>query len=207
MRIFFISIILLGTSALAQVIPQPSHAEFGKGFYCGKTTSILLDNNAIDAISKATYSPDDEAYILDVTDSGIKITAESPIGRLRATQTLAQLTDAKGNVRHCHIKDHPAYAWRGAMIDVSRHFFTIDFLKKQIDVLINGKGTLDDEASMIANLMQSGKLDAVAELITKGAFGEIEGLTPQMSEADKKSLEILDPETFYFFLSRFQLSA
>ena len=139
MRIFFISIILLGTSALAQVIPQPSHAEFGKGFYCGKTTSILLDDNTIDAITKATYSPDDEAYILDVTDSGIKITAESPIGRLRATQTLAQLTDAKGNVRHCHIKDHPAYAWRGAMIDVSRHFFTIDFLKKQIDVLARYK--------------------------------------------------------------------
>ena len=65
-----------------------------------------------------------------------------------------------------------------------------DLPKKQIDVLINGKGTLDDEASMIANLMQSGKLDAVAELITKGAFGEIEGLTPQMSEADKKSLEM-----------------
>jgi len=65
-----------------------------------------------------------------------------------------------------------------------------DLPKKQIDVLINGKGTMDDEANMIANLMQSGKLDLAAELVTKGAFGEIEGLTPNMSEADRRALEV-----------------
>ncbi len=64
-----------------------------------------------------------------------------------------------------------------------------DLPEKQIDVLINGKGTLDDEANLIANLMEGGKLDVAAELITKGAFGEIEGMTPQMSEADRRSLE------------------
>ena len=65
-----------------------------------------------------------------------------------------------------------------------------DLPKKQIDVLVNGKGTMDDEASLIANLMNSGKLDMAAELISKGAFGEVEGLTPQMSEADRRNLEV-----------------
>ena len=64
-----------------------------------------------------------------------------------------------------------------------------DLPKEQIDVMINGKGSLDAQGNLIANLAQSGKLQVAAELITKGAFGEVEGVTPEMSEADKKTLE------------------
>lgn len=62
--------------------------------------------------------------------------------------------------------------------------------KEQIDILINGKGNLDDKASLIANLMESGKLEQAANLIARGAFGEVEGVTPQMSEAEKRIIEL-----------------
>ena len=39
----------------------------------------------------------------------------------------------------CDVDDAPAYKWRSLMIDVSRHFFPIDFLKKQIDVMAQYK--------------------------------------------------------------------
>jgi len=79
-----------------------------------------------------------EAYSLTVSADTIKVTAAQAEGFLRAAQTLRQLTTEKG-VRCCDISDKPAYEWRGVMLDVSRHFFPIDYLRKQIDVLASYK--------------------------------------------------------------------
>ncbi|MBP3472299.1 MAG: family 20 glycosylhydrolase [Paraprevotella sp.] len=75
-----------------------------------------------------------EAYRLHVTPDTVEIAASGHDGYLRAAQTLMQLRTSRG-IACCDITDAPAYEWRGVMIDVSRHFFGIDFLKKQIDVL------------------------------------------------------------------------
>ena len=48
-----------------------------------------------------------------------------------------------------------------------------DLPSKQIDVLINGKGQLDDQANLIANLTSDGNLQMTAKLITEGAFGKV----------------------------------
>lgn len=79
-----------------------------------------------------------EAYQLRVSADTIVISAAKAEGFLRAAQTLRQLTTAKG-VKCCNISDEPAYEWRGVMLDVSRHFFPIDYLRKQIDVLASYK--------------------------------------------------------------------
>lgn len=79
-----------------------------------------------------------ESYQLQVTPDSIIIGAADRLGFLRATQTLQQLT-AKEGIRCCTIEDYPKYAWRGVMIDVSRHFFPIHVLKKQVDVLAQYK--------------------------------------------------------------------
>src|SRR5574337_1139172 len=34
-----------------------------------------------------------------------------------------------------HINDRPAYSWRGMHLDVSRHFFPVDFIKRYIDFI------------------------------------------------------------------------
>ena len=79
-----------------------------------------------------------ESYTMRIERDSVKIAASSLAGFVYAQSTLKQLV-AKGNLRNCVIVDAPAYAWRGAMIDVSRHFFPISFLKKQIDVMASFK--------------------------------------------------------------------
>ncbi len=79
-----------------------------------------------------------EAYRLHITRDTLAVYAASQEGFLRAGQTLAQLTQ-KGGIAAADITDSPAYAWRGVMLDVSRHFFPIDFLRKQVDVLAGYK--------------------------------------------------------------------
>lgn len=82
---------------------------------------------------------DDEAYRLDIDRRGAVITASGDRGLLWGVQTLRQLLplEPAGVVKlPClHIDDAPALGYRGQMLDVSRHFFPVDFIKRQLDVL------------------------------------------------------------------------
>lgn len=88
----------------------------------------------------------EEDYTLDITPQQMVITAKTPTGMFRAIQTVRQLMPAtiegvtngklaKIAVPAVQITDHPTYAWRGMHLDVSRHFFSVDYLKKYIDLL------------------------------------------------------------------------
>ncbi len=79
-----------------------------------------------------------EAYRLHITPDTLLVSAASPEGFLRAEQTISQLTGKRG-IACCDIIDSPAYKWRGLMLDVSRHFFPISYLKRQIDVMAQYK--------------------------------------------------------------------
>ena len=65
-----------------------------------------------------------------------------------------------------------------------------DIPKEQVQVLITGQGSFDDKANLIANLLEGGKLQATAQLITKGAFGSVQGATPQVSDSDKQTIAL-----------------
>ena len=91
-------------------------------------------------------SKGDEAYRLDVTPSGIVVRAAAPAGAFFALQTVRQLLptailrDARvqnvaWTVPAVHIEDTPRFSWRGAHLDVSRHFMPKEFVKKYIDLL------------------------------------------------------------------------
>ena len=75
-----------------------------------------------------------EAYRLTVTKRGTKIEALTPEGRFRAQKTLEQLK-LQGEVPHGVIFDYPRLRHRGLMIDESRSFKGMDFLKKQMDAM------------------------------------------------------------------------
>lgn len=84
-----------------------------------------------------------EAYGLSVNANGAFITGEST-GCFYGTQTLLQLLfQAKGSksdrIPHVEIQDAPRFAWRGMHLDVSRHFFPVDYVKKYIDVMAHFK--------------------------------------------------------------------
>ncbi|MBP8535128.1 beta-N-acetylhexosaminidase [Streptomyces sp. MK37H] len=86
-----------------------------------------------------------EGYRLQVTGRAITLTARGSAGLFHGVQTLRQLLPASierttrqsgpWRVSGGTITDVPRYAWRGAMLDVSRHFFGVDQVKRYIDQL------------------------------------------------------------------------
>ncbi|MDJ1485193.1 family 20 glycosylhydrolase [Cytophagaceae bacterium YF14B1] len=82
-----------------------------------------------------------EGYHLTITPELVTITAKTPAGMFRAIQTLRQLLPVKASssqsvtIPAAEIKDEPLYTWRGMHLDVSRHFFSVEYLKKYIDLL------------------------------------------------------------------------
>lgn len=86
-----------------------------------------------------------EGYRLTVTSDAIQLSAYKPEGLFNALQTLRQLfpseieskeavLDVEWIVPNCEIYDKPEYEYRGMMLDVARHFFTVDQVKCQIDL-------------------------------------------------------------------------
>ena len=88
---------------------------------------------------KTTQLPSPESYTLSVTSQRIEIRATSGAGLFYGMQTLLQLMQPAGtgsySVVSVEIEDTPRFAYRGLMLDVSRHFSTKEFIKKQIDAL------------------------------------------------------------------------
>ncbi|WP_373146750.1 family 20 glycosylhydrolase [Bacteroides xylanisolvens] len=83
--------------------------------------------------------PSPESYTLSVTPQQILIRATSGAGLFYGMQTLLQLAQPSGagsySIASVEIEDTPRFAYRGLMLDVSRHFSTKEFIKKQIDAL------------------------------------------------------------------------
>ena len=76
----------------------------------------------------------DYSYSIRVDPKGILVSAASEWGALSACSTLNQLS-CEGFIPYCDIADQPEYPWRGLMIDVSRHFMSIDVLKRNLDLM------------------------------------------------------------------------
>ena len=82
----------------------------------------------------------EEAYAITVDATGIVLHARKPVGLFRAAQTLRKslpIGEAKAGITlpFTRIQDVPRFSYRGAHLDTSRHFFTVDFLKQYLDVL------------------------------------------------------------------------
>ena len=76
-----------------------------------------------------------EGYMLLTDKSGVKISALSEAGLFYGIQTLLQMTSEEKTIAHGKIIDEPRFEYRGMMLDVSRHFFGVDFIKKQIEAM------------------------------------------------------------------------
>jgi hexosaminidase len=79
---------------------------------------------------------EDESYRLIVADTGIELTASNPLGIMHGLETVLQLVESGPRgwvVADMRIDDSPRFAWRGLMIDVSRHFIPLSQLERNID--------------------------------------------------------------------------
>ena len=85
----------------------------------------------------------EEGYQLTVTEKGVALLAPQAAGLFRGIQTIRQLLPPaieQREVQHAQwsmpagtVRDFPNYAWRGVMLDVARHFFSVEDVKHLLD--------------------------------------------------------------------------
>lgn len=115
---------------------------------------IKSDNPPIGSIYLTTIGGEcglgNEGYKIITTDNSVSLVSYKTEGLFRGVQTLRQLlpasvgnrtlvSDVEWSIPCSVIKDKPEYSYRGFMLDVSRHFFSIDEVKRQIDLVAQYK--------------------------------------------------------------------
>ena len=114
---------------------------------------IYVNKAATDSVERIIYinqtdtikAASDEGYQLDIRNDSILLNAKTAAGAFRGIQTLRQLIPDQSNdtiaaqpmwlIPTGKIDDSPYFEYRGAMLDVARHFFTVDEVKRYIDQL------------------------------------------------------------------------
>ena len=110
--------------------------------YAPKTKAIASGERLKDAItlSLSTEIDNREGYVLTTTPEGISINGQTENGVFYGIQTLRKSlpAEAKGAtilLPSGEVKDEPRFPYRGMHLDVCRHFFPLEFVKKYIDLL------------------------------------------------------------------------
>ena len=155
----------------------------------GANIQLELNSTANSALGK-------EGYQLSVTPQNIIIKANQPTGLFYGVQTLLQLLpkeiesnelvkEITWSAPCVEITDYPRFGWRGLMLDVSRHFFTKEEVKKYIDEMARYKYNLlhwhltDDEGWRI-EIKSLPKLTSVGAWNVKreGQFYTFKNISP-----------------------------
>lgn len=125
-------------------------ADFGKKLSDASMSSLSagLKSGKGDIVFLYDLSIAPEAYEMTIGKNGIEVMSGSYSGTLYAIATLRQMLPmeiygglvpdyavSSWTLPCCHISDRPRFGYRGAHLDCSRHFFTIDQVKKFLDVM------------------------------------------------------------------------
>lgn len=115
-----------GGNDTVNVIPEPNWVKL----LGGKTEaeSAKMEKITDNALAE-------EEYAIKIKGGKVTVKAASDRGFLYAEQTLAQLRDGDGFFPDVIIKDSPRFAYRGMHLDCARHFFSIDEVKRYIDMM------------------------------------------------------------------------
>jgi hexosaminidase len=123
-----------GIQGFVEQLSRQTGMPLNRGRAAGVNATLVIhaerDREKVQGVSE------DESYDLVVAESGAKLTAANPLGALHGLQTFLQLLEITGTgfaVPVVTIKDAPRFAWRGLLIDVSRHFIPLDVLKRNLD--------------------------------------------------------------------------
>lgn len=112
--------------------------ELIKVTYPEATETTDKNSKGVISITQLPFSNNSsESYDLSVSTSKIDIEARTPAGIIYAVQTVAQLKylTQGGDIPCLEISDTPRFPYRGLHLDVSRHFYSVEFIKKQLDMM------------------------------------------------------------------------
>ena len=109
------------TGAGPQVLAKPGAA------LAGVVVELALE-------SEGDAASDDESYTLEVGADGARITAPAEIGLLHGLRSLRQLVGPERTAPVVVVHDAPRYAWRGLSLDIARHWFGPEVLRRVVDL-------------------------------------------------------------------------
>ena len=132
------TVIVAETTEEAQKLARAIQTFLQTSFDLNLEITSKAEANAIKLLQSGIASQD--SYQLAVSKSGVLIQSSAYQGIFYGIQTLKQLLSpqaaiAQPTLHLMEINDAPAFQWRGMMLDVSRHFFPKDSVKKVIDIL------------------------------------------------------------------------
>jgi hexosaminidase len=129
------------------IIPKPVHLVRSPGVFRLSPTSAIAAPDAVEVarllqsyVDLPLHADGDivlevagegEAYSLSVTTSGVRLRG-SVAGLRHAVQSLRQLISG-AEIPLVEVHDEPRFGWRGAMIDVARHFLPVSYLRRLVD--------------------------------------------------------------------------
>lgn len=128
-------------------LPEAMQAEVGKFITTFSTATGITVAQGDNGLMSVTLNPElaEEGYKLTVTPEAVSIEASAPAGLYYAFQTvmkvmppnviLGKFAEGPYSLPVVTINDEPRYPWRGMEIDVARHFFDVDQIKKMIDIM------------------------------------------------------------------------
>jgi hexosaminidase len=172
-----------------------------------------MDRKAISSLSidENLIGHGAEAYRLAVSRERVIMDGASPAGLMRAAATFLQMVPVQGkkcsdpeeiHVHCAEILDYPRFPWRGMNLDCSRHFMTVDFVKRYINLLALYKMNilhwhLTDDQGWRPEIKRYSRLSSVgawrrgSDGSAYGGFYTREDMEDIISYASGRSIEIV----------------
>ena len=113
-------------------MPQPRQVEERLGVVASDSSVSVIRA----AVADVPADVAEEAYVLDVSATGVTVTASTEKGERYARVTLEQLKNlSDGKLPCCRIVDWPRLRWRGIMNDCGRNYLVPDGIRAILDVM------------------------------------------------------------------------
>ncbi|MHA1110075.1 MAG: beta-N-acetylhexosaminidase [Promethearchaeota archaeon] len=132
---------------IAEYFVNKLEYSLGENIEIYNLTGTPLDSSLILKLTSEEDNMGEEGYQIEINQSNIAITAQKSAGLFYGIQTLFQLfppsierenglqVEERISLPCVYIEDNPRFSYRGMMLDVGRHFFSVDFIKKYLDLL------------------------------------------------------------------------
>lgn len=146
--------------------------------------------NSVQFVPVTDAALGDEGYRINVTETRVTLEASSANGFFYAVQTIYQLlpnalTPLPLTLPTCRIQDQPRYRYRGMNLDVSRHFFSVEYIKKYLDLMAlhkfnNFHWHLTDDQGWRIEIKKYPKLTEVGAQRRETIIGHYDDSDPQV---------------------------
>ncbi|MEX0289719.1 MAG: family 20 glycosylhydrolase [Flavobacteriaceae bacterium] len=134
-----------GFNEVAEFLSQKIQGKTGLKLPVNETEAGTIERIIYISKSDSTELEGPEAYQLYINRDSVILNASSSEGAFRGIQTLRQIIPEISNdtlaehpiwpIPSGMINDNPNFEYRGSMLDVARHFFSVEDVKKYIDLL------------------------------------------------------------------------